>query len=88
MGIPVTVLTFEQWKIENPDLVETQEECASCGGTGTCTRLECGTEHECGTCDGTGAISEGGTLRDQYLQQVKKDKERLAKFQRLVGQVS
>jgi DnaJ-class molecular chaperone len=59
-----TFFTFEQWKEDNPDLVETKEVCDLCQGSGAHT-CECGDEHECRCCNGTGKTVEI-TLLDMY----------------------
>ena len=77
-----TFLTIVEWLRDNPDLEIEKAECMTCDGTGD-HQCDCGDEHECGNCNGTG-LAQGCTYPELYIEQLKRDVDRLKKYYRLV----
>lgn len=79
----IKMMTFEQWKEANSDLTPDGEiwvDCDVCDGDGEVTCRYCGHDHDCDDCGGSGKVKKDPTLLDMYNDQIRLDRQAVARF--------
>lgn len=71
-------LSYDEWKLRNPDVMGLEEECDVCDGTGEGECFHCGHATECEECGGSGVIKSAESI---YENQLSHDKDVLRKYE-------